>query len=221
MELKVVEKFVSINGEGLRCGQLAVFIRFAGCNLNCSYCDTLWANKNDVLHELMTAEDIYGYIKSTEVSNITLTGGEPLLQEGMVELLELISKDESLYVEIETNGSIPLVGFNKIKRPPSFTMDYKLSSSNMEDHMNLDNLDCLTKKDTLKFVAGSTEDLEKTKYIIDKFKLKGKTNIYISPVFEKITLDYIVEFMKDNKMNGVTLQMQLHKVIWDPNERGV
>lgn len=221
MKFKVVEKFVSINGEGRLCGQLAIFIRFAGCNLNCSYCDTTWANEKDVLYELMSSEDIYEYIKSTKVKNITLTGGEPLLQEGIIGLLELLSKDKELHVEIETNGSVMLDKFSKLQNSPSFTMDYKLPSSNMEHKMSLENFEFLTKNDTVKFVSGSLKDLEKAKNIIDKFNLIEKTNIYMSPVFGQISMDSIVEFMKDNNMNGVTMQVQLHKVIWDPNKRGV
>jgi 7-carboxy-7-deazaguanine synthase len=221
LNFKVVEKFVSVNGEGRLCGQLAVFIRFAGCNLNCSYCDTTWANEKNVSYELMSSEDIYEYIKSTEVRNITLTGGEPLLQEGILELLKNLSKDRSLSVEIETNGSILLSKFSNIENPPSFTMDYKLPSSNMEDKMSLDNFKYLTKRDTIKFVCGSIEDLQKTKDIIDKYKLINKTSLYISPVFGKIHMDKIVEFMINNKMNRVNLQIQLHKIIWDPNKRGV
>lgn len=63
MNYKVVEKFVSINGEGLKSGQLSVFIRFAGCNLNCNYCDTKWANEKDVKYTLMTEKEILSYIK--------------------------------------------------------------------------------------------------------------------------------------------------------------
>lgn len=221
MKYKVVEKFISINGEGILCGQLAIFIRLAGCNLSCSYCDTSWANDKDVKYDLMTTEEIYEYIKSTEIRNITLTGGEPLLQSGINELLERLSEDRDIHVEIETNGSISLKEFSKIENSPSFTMDYKLPSSNMESNMDLSNFEYLTKKDTVKFVSGTQEDLQKVKYIVDKFNLIDKTNVYISPVYTKISLDSIVEFMKDNKMNGVNLQMQLHKVIWDPNMRGV
>jgi 7-carboxy-7-deazaguanine synthase len=221
MKFKVVEKFTSVNGEGALSGQLVVFIRFAGCNLDCSYCDTTWANSMDVGYDFMTSEDIYKYIKSTGIRNVTLTGGEPLLQEGIIELLEVLSKDISLHVEIETNGSVPLDEFLSIENPPSFTMDYKLPSSNMEDKMNLDNFKYLRDKDTVKFVSGSMEDLQKAKYIIDKYELSGKTKVYISPVFGQIDLEAIVDFMKDNNMNGVNLQMQLHKIIWDPNKRGV
>jgi 7-carboxy-7-deazaguanine synthase len=221
VQFKVVEKFVSINGEGRLCGQLAVFIRLAGCNLNCSYCDTTWANEKDVSYELMSAKDIYEYIKSTDVRNITLTGGEPLLQEGIIELLEVLSKDKELNVEIETNGSVLLNKFDAIENSPSFTMDYKLPSSNMEDKMAVENFNYLAKKDTVKFVSGTIEDLEKAKYIIDKYNLVNKASVYISPVFGKIQLEDIVEFMKCNKMNGVNLQVQLHKIIWEPSKKGV
>ncbi|MDR5587057.1 putative 7-carboxy-7-deazaguanine synthase QueE [Clostridium aquiflavi] len=221
MNFKVVEKFVSINGEGRLCGQLAVFIRFAGCNLNCSYCDTIWANEKNVSYKLMSSNDIYEYIKSTKVRNITLTGGEPLLQEGIIELLELLSKDNELYVEIETNGSVLIDQFLTMENPPSFTMDYKLPSSNMEGKMELENFKYLTNKDTVKFVSGSIEDLKKAKYIIDTYNLVDKTSVYISPVFREINMDDIVEFMKENNMNKVNLQIQLHKVIWEPSKRGV
>ncbi|MBW9148797.1 putative 7-carboxy-7-deazaguanine synthase QueE [Clostridium sp. CM028] len=221
MKYKVVEKFISVNGEGPLSGQLVVFIRFAGCNLHCSYCDTTWANNENVRYDFMTPVEIYKYIKSTKIRNITLTGGEPLLQEGIIELLQTLSSDRSLHVEIETNGSVILDEFLSIENPPSFNMDYKLPSSNMEDKMTLNNFKYLGYKDTVKFVSGSRSDLQKAKFIIDKYELTSKTNVYISPVFGQIDLEEIVEFMKYNKMNGVNLQVQLHKIIWDPNKRGV
>ncbi|WP_070000234.1 putative 7-carboxy-7-deazaguanine synthase QueE [Cellulosilyticum sp. I15G10I2] len=221
MTFKVVEKFVSINGEGLRAGQLAVFIRFAGCNLNCSYCDTMWANEKYVSYEEMSLEAIYHYIKSTKITNITLTGGEPLLETHIEALLKTLAQDKELRVEIETNGSIELRRFSQIDHPPSFTMDYKLPSSGMENKMLIDNFKYLTLKDTVKFVAGSKEDLEKAGEIINVFNLAGQTNLYISPVFGKIAVESIVEFMKVHHMNGVNLQIQLHKVIWDVSQRGV
>jgi len=221
VNFKVVEKFISVNGEGPLSGQLVVFIRFAGCNLNCSYCDTTWANKEDVSYDLMSTSDIYGYIKSTQIINVTLTGGEPLQQEGILELLEVLSSDKDLHVEIETNGSILIDKFLNMDNPPSFTLDYKLPSSNMENKMDLANYKYLTFRDTVKFVAGSNEDLQKSKLIIDEHELTNKTNVYISPIFGNINLETIVDFMKVNKMNKVNLQMQLHKIIWDPNKRGV
>lgn len=221
MNFKVVEKFVSINGEGKRSGQLAVFIRFAGCNLDCSYCDTAWANAENVSHELISIEDLNEYIKSTGVKNVTLTGGEPLLQEGMLRLLQSLSKSNELNIEIETNGSVLLDKFIGLENPPSFTMDYKLPSSNMENKMTFENFKYLNKKDTTKFVVGSLVDLEKAKQLIVDYDLVNKTNVYISSVFGEISLEEIVEYMKSNHMNGVTLQVQLHKIIWHPDKRSV
>ncbi len=220
-QYKVVEKFISINGEGVLAGQLAVFIRFQGCNLRCSYCDTMWANEEDAPFTLMSENEIYNYIKETGVKNITLTGGEPLLVPDFLILLKLLGADEFLHIEIETNGSVGLNKFFGLSSRISFTMDYKLESSKMEDNMLTSNFDFLTKNDTVKFVAGDTKDLNRIKEIVDSFNLTKKCNVYISPVFGKIDLEEIVNFLIKNLMNDVTLQVQMHKIIWDPNQKGV
>lgn len=220
-QYKVVEKFVSINGEGILAGQLAVFIRFHGCNLACSYCDTAWANQDDAAYTYMTEQEIYHYIKETSVKNVTLTGGEPLLNPDLIYLLQVLAADRELQVEIETNGSIDLTTFTKINNTPVFTMDYKLPSSLMESKMLVSNFKLLTKRDTVKFVVGSIEDLNCAWEIITWHHLVAKCHVYISTVFGKMNLEEVVEYMKENSMNGVTLQLQLHKFIWNPSERGV
>ena len=111
---KVVEIFSSINGEGTRAGQLAVFVRMQGCNLNCTYCDTKWANEADAKFHWTSTEEILELLRSMEIKNVTITGGEPLLQEKIGELLEAMAKEENLRVEIETNGSVPLQPFAEI-----------------------------------------------------------------------------------------------------------
>lgn len=220
MSFKVVEIFESINGEGMRAGELAVFVRMKGCNLSCNYCDTMWANKPDCEFAEMTAEQIVDRVKKSGIKNVTLTGGEPLLQKDTDKLLEAFSSEKDIRVEIETNGSIDLKPFLKFENV-SFTMDYKLPESDMEKYMNTDNFKILRKKDTLKFVASSVNDLKKAKEIIEKYELIGKVNIIFSPVFGKIELTDIVDFLKDNKLNDVRMQLQMHKFIWDPEERGV
>ena len=221
MKYRVVEKFVSINGEGRRAGQLAIFIRFQGCNLSCSYCDTCWANTLDVAYEEMTEEDIYAYIKEQQVNNVTLTGGEPLLQEGITILLERLAMDETLRVEIETNGSVDVAPFRKGANPPSFTIDYKLPDSGMTEWMCMDNFKQPDAGDTVKFVAGSMEDMEHAKTVMEEYGLIGKCSIYFSPVFGKIEPKDMVTFLVTHRLNNVNLQLQLHKFIWDPQERGV
>ena len=217
----VVEMFVSINGEGMKAGQLAVFVRLKGCNLNCSYCDTKWANTKEAKSTTMTANEIYEKVKNTKVNNVTITGGEPLWRGGVKELLETFAKDTELNIEIETNGSIDLLPFAEINNRPSFTMDYKLPDSNMENEMKLDNFCILDKRDVVKFVAGSKKDLDRAREIIDKYDLVSRCNVYISPVFDEIELSDIVEYMKEYNMNGVNMQLQMHKFIWDPQKRGV
>jgi 7-carboxy-7-deazaguanine synthase len=222
VKYKVVEKFISVNGEGRLAGQLAVFIRFAGCNLQCSYCDTLWANEGNVSFEEMTGEDIYNHILATGIKNVTLTGGEPLLQEDMYELLSLLALDKQLRVEIETNGSVDPARFDTIApNRPVFTMDYKLPSSGMEHAMRPEHFACLKPQDTVKFVVGSMKDLEIAKHIMETYGLRDKCEVHISPVFGKIDMNTMVEYMKQNKWNGVRLQPQLHKIIWHPEARGV
>lgn len=218
---KIAEMFSSINGEGTHAGQLAFFIRFTGCNLNCSYCDTKWANVPNAKYTEMTGDEILSEVKKSGIKNVTVTGGEPLIQPNIIPLLEMLCSD-GRYVEIETNGSADVSEVLKInENRPALTMDYKLPSSGMENHMRTENFFALEKKDTVKFVSGSRADLERALEIIREHGLIGKCAVYISPVFGEIEPAEIVDFMLANKLNGVNVQLQMHKFIWDPNARGV
>lgn len=220
-EFKVVETFVSINGEGRKAGELAFFLRLCGCNLNCTYCDTKWANEKDTSYTIMDENEIYKMIKESGVRNVTITGGEPLFRDNMESLLSVLNEDFSLSVEIETNGSMSLKKYLEVCSNISFTMDYKLPDSGMESCMCMENFELLRSIDTVKFVSGSVEDLKKAGEIIEKYDLTRKVKVYLSPVFGKIEPSKMVDFMKANSMNDVRLQLQLHKFIWDPNKKGV
>ncbi len=217
----IAETFLSINGEGTHAGQLAYFIRFTGCNLRCDYCDTKWAQVLSATRAHLTAEQLYRQVKESGAKNVTVTGGEPMIQPDIGALLDLLCRDPELYVEVETNGSVPLAPYLEKPLRPSFTMDYKLSASGMEDKMCLENLPLLTRQDTVKFVCGSQGDLERAWAVTREYDLAARTHVYLSPVFGAIEPADMVEFMKEHHMTGVTLQIQLHKVIWDPNRQGV
>ena len=219
--MRVAEKFISINGEGVRAGELAVFVRFQGCNLACGYCDTKWALEKDCPCEEMSPEQIHAYIKGTGITNVTLTGGEPLLHKDMDRLLAILLADEDLRVEIETNGAVDLRKFCACPGRPVFTMDYKLPSSGYEKSMVLSNFELLSPDDTVKFVSGSTQDLERAYQVIQEYDLLRKCHVYFSPVFGDIEPAEIVSFMMSHKLNEARLQIQMHKVIWDPDRRGV
>lgn len=220
-EYRVVEKFISINGEGRKAGQLTSFIRLQICNLECSYCDTKWANTEDSEFEIMTEEELAEWAVSTGIVNVTVTGGEPLLHRDMDKLFKALI-EAGREVEVETNGSVSISEFGgKYREKLSFTLDYKLPSSGMENSMLTENYDFLRPQDTVKFVAGSRKDLERAEEIIEKYGLKEKCSVYLSPVFGNIEPEDMVEFMIERKMNGVNLQLQMHKFIWDPEMRGV
>ncbi len=224
---RVAEKFVSINGESRRAGELAVFIRFTGCNLNCTYCDTAWAIPADAPHEEISQQALIEYIKETGIDNVTLTGGEPLLQPEIENLVvDIISLNKR--VEIETNGAVSIRSMKEmadklnLRDELSITLDYKCPGSGMEDFMLMENYDDLREFDTVKFVVSDRADLDKAREVIGEYNLiDRKIAAYLSPVFGSIEPREIVEYMMEHKMNGVTHQLQQHKFIWDPDKRGV
>ncbi len=218
---RVAEKFVSINGEGSRAGELAVFIRLAGCNLRCAYCDTAWAWETDCPGEEMTAAAILAYIKTTGVKNVTLTGGEPLASPGVLELVRAITADGGLSPEIETNGSRDIAPLAALPDRPLFTLDYKLPASGMESQMHLPSFALLGAADVVKFVCADLADMQRAVEVIDELGLLGRVQIYFSPVFGRIDPVDMVEFMRARRLNGVKLQLQLHKFIWPADARGV
>lgn len=214
--MNVIEKFISIEGEGLFQGYPTVFIRFSGCNLNCSYCDTYYSHEFN--QGIKTKHnEIIEYVLSTKIKRVTLTGGEPLLQSNINELINNLDK-YGIIVNIETNGSIDISHINKNKNTV-ITMDYKLPSSGMTVFMREENINILKNSDVLKFVCSNKNDLDIALNIIKIYN--PKCNIIFSPVFEKINPVDIVNFLIDNKLNNCKLQLQIHKIIWNPNMRCV
>lgn len=231
--MPVAEQFVSINGEGACAGKLAAFIRFTGCNLRCGYCDTMWANVPGAAAKDETPEQLAAWVRQTGVECVTLTGGEPVLQPLLPQLVELLLGEpgpngRGLRVEIETNGAADLgelaalrarVG-NAAPGSLSFTVDWKLPSSGMEQQMLPANFRLLGARDTVKFVCGQG-DLPRALEVARQLDLPGRVPVYLSPCFGDIEPARIVEFMQENQMTWATAQVQLHKVIWPDVERGV
>ena len=216
---KVNEIFLSIDGEGYRTGLPVVFIRLYGCNLNCSYCDTRYSCEQQEYKE-MSLYDILVEVLSYGVPRVTLTGGEPLIHPGVKDLIKsLVAND--IEVNIETNGAVDLDEFIEFKYNSKvvFTMDYKCKSSGMEHKMILSNLEFLQPKDVIKFVVSNYNEMAKMEFILESSKCKAQP--YVSPVFGAIEPKELVDYVLDNKLNNVKVQVQLHKIIWNPNERGV
>ena len=217
----LIEKFVSIDGEGPTAGRLAAFLRFQGCDLRCSWCDTTYSYSQENITQRATAEELYDYLLSTGVKGVTLTGGEPLLQPDLPQLLMFLETDPFLETQIETNGAVDITPYVRAFPKISFIVDYKLNGSGMTDRMCLQNLFAVRRQDAYKFVVSGREDLLQAAEIIKRYDLCEKTQVFFSPVQGKIEPKEIVDFMKEQKLHSVRLQLQLHKIIWDPEERGV
>lgn len=220
---RVIEKFVSIDGEGPTSGELAVFIRFEGCNLRCTWCDTEYSWNGECAYTEESAEEIYEYIKKSGARNVTLTGGEPLLQKNMFELLDILVQDEQLVIHIETNGAMDLTKY-KARYPKaniSYIVDYKLPASGMNHTMKTVNFNLVNNNDVYKFVIADEQDLLMAYALTKQYDLPSKCLVYYSPVVESIEPKRIVEFMIEHQLRDVRLQIQVHKVIWPKEMRGV
>lgn len=213
---RVSEIFSSIDGEGIRAGYPVTFIRLHGCPLSCSYCDSTYATEGDD-YTLMNMEEIINEVYNKGLFRVTLTGGEPLNNEFAYDLvLEL--RNRGYEVNIETNGSFTIHRFSHLNNT-IITMDYKCYSSGMTDKMDVDNFMYLRHQDVLKFVVGDINDLNQMRDILNQYRIY--CNVFVSPVFGKIDPKDIVKYLLDNNLENVRLQLQMHKIIWDPNMRGV
>lgn len=219
--LPINEIFLSISGEGPTAGLPTVFIRTYGCPLNCSYCDSRYACEGGEFIE-MSVDDIVAKIQELApgIRSVCVTGGECMVLPNIDKLLSRLSN--LLYrTDIETCGAVDLSKFPK-RNYIHYVVDYKTTSSGMKDRMVDGAFSCLGKSDTVKFVVGTQQDLAESAEAIKKYDLLNKKcNIYFSPVFGAIEPREIVEFMLANRLWSAKVQIQLHKVIYDPEERGV
>lgn len=224
--LKVNEIFKSIQGESLMQGFPCVFVRLHGCNLNCSYCDTI-QKKDD--YTFMTAEEVYDRIKSFNCEYICITGGEPLLQsEALTKLIGLLNNYK---VSIETNGTMPTPKYWSLVlyKNVNFTFDIKTPSSGylIDDKFEVFRNMWLTTENTeFKFVVSNDEDLEFSvsamekikRFYFDYWKDTDYPQFSFSPVCFKVNKEYfefakyIADYLVENNINA-RLQLQLHKLI--------
>ncbi len=222
-KLPIIEQFISLDGEGPTSGELAYFVRFEQCNLRCSWCDTVYSWDGSVSVQHKSAQQIYEEIKASGVRNVTLTGGEPLIQKEILTLLKLLAEDDTLLVHIETNGAVDIAPFRSACPAKNilYILDYKLPESGMESRMCMANLQQVTQRDVYKFVIASEEDLHRAMAIVKQYDLHNRCQVFFSPVREMMDPLIIVETMKEQCLNGVRLQLQLHKILWPKEMRGV
>ena len=213
MKLKINEIYKSIQGESTYMGLPCTFIRLTYCNLRCSYCDTEYAFYEGKDIDIDT---IILKVNKLKTKLVEVTGGEPLVQDGCINLLYKLIENGNK-VLIETGGALSI---EKIPKEVIVILDIKCPSSNMSDKNLWSNIKLLKKEDQVKFVIGDRNDYDWTKNIIDKYNLNSKCEILFSPVFNKIKPKQIVDWIIDDNLD-VRFQLQIHKFIWEPEKKGV
>ncbi len=213
----VSEIFYSLQGESTHIGKPCVFVRMQGCELRCAWCDTPYALEISQKEILMTSEKIIDKINSYNCNYVLFTGGEPLLQTGIHDLINYLAKT-TYEVAVETNGHQDISALDK---PVIKVMDLKPPSSDMERHNNFENFKYLDSKDEIKIIIADRNDYEWAKSIISKYKLqKIVKSIILSPVFVQMPPETLAGWVLEDSL-PVRMLLQMHKFIWHPNKRGV
>jgi len=217
MKFNINEIFFSIQGEGTRAGRKCTFIRFQGCLLRCSWCDTPYALERKEIHNLMSEIEIIEKIKSYDNKLVMLTGGEPLEQKGIFDFINLLC-DAGFEVTIETNGQADI---SKIDSRAVKIYDIKCPDSLMSKKNNYNNINYLNGNDEIKFVINSRKDFDWALNKCKELKLYDISNtILFSPVLGKVQPIDLASWVLETDSN-IRMQLQLHKYIWDVDKKGV
>jgi 7-carboxy-7-deazaguanine synthase len=223
--LRINEIFHSIQGESSRLGRPCVFVRLTGCHLRCTYCDTEYAFKEGSTRSIA---DIVEEVCAHPADLVEITGGEPLLQGAVHALISTLC-DRGRTVLIETSGACDISPCD----PRAIRiLDLKTPGSGECDRNLLSNIDHLTKRDEVKFVIMSRADYEWARSMIDTHRLVERCGeVLLSPVHEQapgaeiagaegLSPRSLAEWVLADGLDA-RVQVQLHKVIWDPQTRGV
>ena len=212
--LTVNEIFHSIQGESTRAGDRCVFVRLTGCDLRCSWCDTPYA-----FHEgrKMSVEDVVTAVEGYQCPLVEITGGEPLLQEGVYDLMDrLLAAGHT--VMLETGGHRPI---DRVPTRVVKIVDIKCPGSGEAGHNEWGNLDRLAPHDEIKFVLADRADYEFARDVVERRQLASRAAaILFSPVHGTLDPKMLSEWVIADRL-PVRVQLQLHKFIWSPTTRGV
>lgn len=220
MELRICEIYRSIQGETSRAGLPATLVRLAGCNLACAWCDTPEATGRfetlPVEEVLARARSVAGVDEEDDGGHFLVTGGEPLLQPGVHELLEglLASGREVL---LETNGSLPIA---PVDRRVVRILDLKAPGSGMVERVLWENVEQLTPRDEVKLVLRDRADYEWARTQIRELRLPARCLVLLSPVQGLLDPQQLVAWVLEDRLRA-RVQLQLHKLIWGATRRGV
>ncbi len=210
--MRVTEIFFSLQGEGTRAGRPCAFVRFTGCDLRCGYCDTAYAFHGG--RDLSRAE-ILDEVAKSPTKLVLLTGGEPLLQRELPELAQDLL-DRGYEVTVETHGQRPL---GALPREVVRIVDVKTPGSG-EAPGDLGYLDGLRPHDEVKFVVCSEADWRWAEGIIREYRLEKRVSVLVSPVHGLVAPRELARWILDSGLEA-RLNLQIHKIVWGAEARGV
>ncbi len=213
--MRIAELYRTIQGETTYTGLPCVIVRLAGCNLDCSYCDTPYAKEADGGELLSMAEVLDGIIRFN-VSLVCITGGEPLLQPETPALAQALL-ESNFTVLVETNGTLDT---SILPGGSIVILDIKCPASNMSERIRWENIAQLKPHDEVKFVLANRQDYQWALEVVSKYQLIGKVPVLFSPAFEQLAPETLAQWILDDKL-AVRLNIQLHKYVWPPTRRGI
>lgn len=213
MDLQVTEIFHSIQGESTFAGLPCTFVRLADCDLRCRWCDTAYALEEG---ERLSIDSILKRVKGIGCPLVEVTGGEPLLQEGTVVLLQRLV-EEGYRVLLETGGHRPI---GEVPAGVVRILDLKCPGSGMSDRNDWGNIERLRPEDEVKFVIADQEDYAWATGILKTHSLAERVTVHFSPVWGEMPPERLAEWILRDDL-PVRLQLQVHKIIWGPDRRGV
>jgi len=209
--MRVTEIFHSIQGESTHAGRRCAFVRLAGCNLRCRWCDSEYTFTGG---DRMSIDEVVAQVKSYGCDLVEVTGGEPLAQAEGFDLIRRLA-DEGFEVLVETSGSIDIA---PVDERATIILDIKCPGSGEVEKNRWENLDTLRPRDEIKFVIAGRDDYDWARRVIEERRLAGRT-ILFSPVWGEMELQPLAEWMIEDRVPA-RLQTQLHKHIWG-ERRGV
>ena len=209
--MNVFSVFDSIDGE-VNChgqGHPTTFIRLAGCNLDCIYCDTRYAQSSE--NSLtMTPEAVFYEVLSRRPYKATITGGEPLMQQEELQELVALLHSEKIFVTIETNGVYPIPKWPGC----SWVADWKLKGSGVGKAMKVEHFRELSYSDFIKFVISNKADYEEAKVIRKRLQDSGCwARMAMSPIMPGLNPAELIAWMQRDRLNSVLVNIQIHKLL--------
>ncbi|MBI5017795.1 MAG: radical SAM protein [Deltaproteobacteria bacterium] len=211
--LRVCEIFASIQGESHWAGYPCTFVRLAGCNLDCAYCDTRYAREGG---EEMETAAVLDTVRGKGLATVEVTGGEPLLQAGTPDLLWRLA-GAGFRVLLETNGSLPV---EEVPPQVHIVLDLKTPGSGMGGWNRWENLRALKSSDEVKVVVRSRDDYVWARRVLRDWGVLGRLRVSLSPVWGELDAQELAEWLLEDRLD-VRLQVQLHRILWPGTERGV